>query len=296
MSKLTNTVKQLFSLKLCRKCSARLIRSSTSLNSFTQSHTDSRSNTPSHLDSSTSTQSVFQHIHKVLDTKSAILSKVSHYHFNGLGKAVRPRIVLAAAQAFNFDEDGRLRVSPDQLVVAMVAEMIHTASLVHDDIIDESLFRRGNPSVFSVWGQSKGAFTGDYILGAASVSLAKLRHNRVMRIMSQILEDLVQGEFMQLGTKSNEDERFNHYIEKSYRKTASLLANSCQAVAVLSGTTESKIKMAFEYGKNLGISFQLIDDSLDYLSSEKEMGKPTGADLKLGSGHRPRPLRSSRVP
>jgi len=178
----------------------------------------------------------------------------------------------------------------------MVAEMIHTASLVHDDIIDESLFRRGNPSVFSVWGQASGGYTGDYIIGSASVALTKLRHNRVMQIMSRILEDLVQGEFMQLGTKTNQDERFNHYIEKSYRKTASLIANSCQAAAVLSGTTEDKIQAGFNYGKNLGISFQLIDDALDYIASEKEMGKPTGADLTLGLATAPVLFASHQYP
>ncbi|XP_067932639.1 all trans-polyprenyl-diphosphate synthase PDSS1-like isoform X1 [Watersipora subatra] len=231
-----------------------------------------------------STADVFRNIQNVLNTDSALLRDISHYHFNGLGKAVRPTIILTAAQAFNYDSSrgSRWTATQEQLVVAMVAEMIHTASLVHDDIIDESLSRRGNPSAFARWGQLQGTITGDYIMSTASLHLSRLRHNRVMQLMSQILEDLVQGEFMQLGTKANEDERFNHYIEKSYRKTASLLANSCQAATVLANTTEDKIKLAYEYGKNLGILFQLVDDALDYESTEQDMGKPTGADLKLG--------------
>merc|ERR1719383_156883 len=105
---------------------------------------------------------------------------------------------------------------------------------------------------------------------------------RVVEIISQIIEDLVRGEFMQLGTNVDETLRFNHYLEKTYKKTASLLANSCKAVAVLSGCNEDLIESAYQYGRNLGLAFQLVDDMLDFVSTSEAMGKPTSADLNLG--------------
>uniref|UniRef100_A0A182Y7L8 Uncharacterized protein n=1 Tax=Anopheles stephensi TaxID=30069 RepID=A0A182Y7L8_ANOST len=97
-----------------------------------------------------------------------------------------------------------------------------------------------------------------------------------------VLTDLVQGEFMQLGSKETENERFAHYFTKTYRKTASLIANSLKAVAVLSGADEQMAELSFQYGRNLGLAFQFVDDLLDFVSSSEAMGKPAAADLKLG--------------
>ena len=98
----------------------------------------------------------------------------------------------------------------------------------------------------------------------------------------QVLLDLVQGEFMQMGSKEDENERFSHYIHKSFKKTASLIAYTCKAVALLSGANQGFQEAAFQYGRNLGIAFQLVDDLLDFVSSQAELGKPAAADLKLG--------------
>ncbi|XP_047491558.1 all trans-polyprenyl-diphosphate synthase PDSS1-like [Penaeus chinensis] len=160
--------------------------------------------------------------------------------------------------------------------------MIHTASLVHDDVIDASDTRRGKPSVNSLYGQRKAVMAGDYILSVASAMLARIRNEEVIVILSQVLSDLVQGEFMQLGSKENENERFAHYLKKSFKKTASLLAYSCKAVALLSGADEDLQEVAFQYGRNVGIAFQLLDDILDLVASSNEIGKPTVTDLKLG--------------
>jgi len=98
----------------------------------------------------------------------------------------------------------------------------------------------------------------------------------------QVLLDLVQGEFMQMGSKENESERFSHYIHKTFKKTASLIAYTCQAVVLLANANQSMQEAAFQYGKNLGIAFQLVDDMLDFIASQSDLGKPTAADLKLG--------------
>ncbi|KAJ8983749.1 hypothetical protein NQ317_017852 [Molorchus minor] len=169
-----------------------------------------------------------------------------------------------------------------QREVAMISEMIHTASLVHDDVIDQSEFRRGKPSVNVIWNHQKVTMAGDFILAVASMMIARLRNNDVTSVLSQVVTDLVQGEFMQLGSKETENERFAHYLTKTYRKTASLFANSLKAVGLLIGADEGIIDISYQYGRNLGLGFQLVDDLLDFVSSAEAMGKPTAADLKLG--------------
>lgn len=160
--------------------------------------------------------------------------------------------------------------------------MIHTATLVHDDVIDTSDTRRGKPSVNALYGQRKAIIGGDYILAKAGAMVARLNNDEVTQILAQVLEDLVQGEFMQMGANEGNSERFAHYIGKTFNKTASLLAYSCKGVAVLGGSDASLSEMAFQYGKHIGIAFQLIDDLLDFVSSTATMGKPAAADLQLG--------------
>ncbi|KAK3859078.1 hypothetical protein Pcinc_034771 [Petrolisthes cinctipes] len=128
---------------------------------------------------------------------------------------------------------------------------------------------------------------GDYILSVASTMLARIRNEEVLVVLSQVLADLVQGEFMQLGSKENENERFAHYLKKTFKKTASLLAYSCKAVAILSGADEDVQEVAFQYGRNIGIAFQLVDDQLDFVATSSQIGKPTGADLKMGMATAP---------
>uniref|UniRef100_A0A4W6DWE5 All trans-polyprenyl-diphosphate synthase PDSS1 n=2 Tax=Lates calcarifer TaxID=8187 RepID=A0A4W6DWE5_LATCA len=166
--------------------------------------------------------------------------------------------------------------------IAMISEMIHTASLVHDDVIDGSDKRRGKRTINEVWGERKAILAGDFILSAASMALARIGNNTVVKVLSQVIEDLVRGEFMQLGSKENENERFKHYLEKTFKKTASLIANSCKAVSILVNSDPEVHEIAYQYGKNVGIAFQLVDDVLDFTSGASQLGKPTAADLKLG--------------
>ncbi|KAH3705050.1 all trans-polyprenyl-diphosphate synthase PDSS1-like [Dreissena polymorpha] len=210
------------------------------------------------------------------------LLHVSEYYFDGQGKLFRPMLIMLMAKAANFHETQMDRLLASQEKIAMIAEMIHTASLMHDDVIDAADSRRGKPSINQVWGQRKAIIGGDFVMAMASIELARIRNEDVVSVVAQITEDLVRGEFMQLGSKEREEERFTHYLNKSFKKTASLLANSCKAVAILGQCDEGVEEVAFEYGKNIGISFQLIDDLLDFTSCDHVMGKPTAADLKLG--------------
>ncbi|KAG5882795.1 hypothetical protein JTB14_035625 [Gonioctena quinquepunctata] len=211
------------------------------------------------------------------------LYEIATYYFDGHGKALRPMVTILMAKAINhhmYKEKSGLLSS--QREVAMISEMIHTASLVHDDVIDQSDFRRGKPSVNVRWNHKKVTMAGDFILAVASMMIARLRNNEVTSVLSQVVTDLVQGEFMQLGSKETENERFAHYLTKTYRKTASLIANSVKSVALLAEADEESTEICYQYGRNLGLGFQLVDDLLDFVSSAEAMGKPTAADLKLG--------------
>ncbi|XP_030749964.1 decaprenyl-diphosphate synthase subunit 1 isoform X2 [Sitophilus oryzae] len=211
------------------------------------------------------------------------LYEIATYYFDGNGKAIRPMVAILMARAVNYhmykEKSGLLS---SQREVAMISEMIHTASLVHDDVIDQSDFRRGKPSVNVMWNHKKVTMAGDFILAVASMMIARLKNNDVTLVLSQVVSDLVQGEFMQLGSKETENERFAHYLTKTYRKTASLIANSVKSVSILAGADEQLSDLAYQYGRNMGLAFQLVDDLLDFVSSSAAMGKPTAADLKLG--------------
>jgi decaprenyl-diphosphate synthase subunit 1 len=211
------------------------------------------------------------------------LYEIATYYFDGHGKAIRPMVAILMARAINYhiykEKSGLLS---SQREVAMISEMIHTASLVHDDVIDQSDFRRGKPSVNVMWNHKKVTMAGDFILAMASIMIARLKNNDVTLVLSQVVTDLVQGEFMQLGSKETENERFAHYLTKTYRKTASLIANSVKSVTMLAGADEQLSDISYQYGRNLGLAFQLVDDLLDFVSSSAAMGKPTAADLKLG--------------
>jgi len=239
---------------------------------------------------------LYKDIQTELWTERPELEQIARYYFDGQGKAFRPMIVVLIARALNYHMTQKPDLLNKQKTVAMVTEMIHTASLVHDDVIDTADTRRGKPSVNVLWGQKKAILAGDYILSRASQMLAKLRDDEVILILSQVLLDLVQGEFMQMGSKEDENERFSHYIHKSFKKTASLIAYTCKAVAFQSGANQSFQEAAFQYGRNLGIAFQLVDDLLDFVSSQAELGKPAAADLRLGLATAPVLFASEKFP
>ncbi|XP_035509307.1 decaprenyl-diphosphate synthase subunit 1 [Morone saxatilis] len=227
-------------------------------------------------------QSLFDDIRKELFVSKDELKSLCDYYFDGKGKAIRPIIVILMARALNIHSNRAGDLLPGQRALAMISEMIHTASLVHDDVIDGSDKRRGKRTINDMWGERKAILAGDLILSAASVLLARIGNNAVVKVMSQVIEDLVRGEFMQLGSKENENERFKHYLEKTFKKTASLIANSCKAVSILVNSDPEVHEIAYQYGKNVGIAFQLVDDVLDFTSGASHLGKPTAADLKLG--------------
>lgn len=220
-----------------------------------------------------------------LELQASQLGEVARYYFDGSGKAVRPVIAVCLGMAALKTTGAATNpeVEAKQRQVALVSEMIHTASLLHDDILDRALTRRGKPSVNSNWDARKSTFAGDYILAVGSRLMAEIESEEVTVVLSQVLADLVQGEFQQLETKEDEgQERFEHYLTKSFNKTASLMAHSCQANALLAGVEQQLVRDAFLYGRNIGVAFQLVDDLLDFTASADQLGKPAAADLSLG--------------
>ncbi|XP_059219016.1 all trans-polyprenyl-diphosphate synthase PDSS1 [Stomoxys calcitrans] len=216
-------------------------------------------------------------------TTQAELNTIATYYIDGQGKALRPMVTMLMAKAVNYHLNKESRqLLNKQRKIAMFAEMVHSASLVHDDVIDQSDYRRGKPSVNALWNHKKVAMAGDYILSVGSIIISRLNNDEVTIVLSQNLRDLVQGEFMQLGSRETENERFAHYLTKTYRKTASLIANSLKATAVIADADEDLKELAFQYGRNVGLAFQLVDDMLDFVSSTETLGKPAAADLKLG--------------
>lgn len=184
------------------------------------------------------------------------------------------------------DADGIL---PSQRRLAEITELIHTASLLHDDVIDHSVSRRGAPSANLEFGNKMAVLAGDFLLGRASVALARLRHAEVIELLATVIANLVEGEFMQLKNTARDEtnpqwseDTLTYYLKKTYLKTASLISKSCRAAALLGGADAQTVDAAYNYGKNLGLAFQLVDDMLDYTRSEAELGKPAGADLELG--------------
>ncbi|CAK7227609.1 coq1 putative hexaprenyl diphosphate synthase [Sporothrix curviconia] len=187
------------------------------------------------------------------------------------------------------EEPSASEILPSQRRLAEITELIHTASLLHDDVIDHSESRRGAPSANLEFGNKMAVLAGDFLLGRASVALARLRNAEVVELLATVIANLVEGEFMQLkNTASDEkhpvwsEETLQYYLQKTYLKTASLISKSCRAAALLGGVDNATVEAAYLYGKNLGLAFQLVDDMLDYTRSAKELGKPAGADLELG--------------
>lgn len=180
-------------------------------------------------------------------------------------------------------------ILPSQRRLAEITELIHTASLLHDDVIDHSVARRGAPSANIEFGNKMAVLAGDFLLGRASVALARLRDPEVTELLATVIANLVEGEFMQLKNTARDEKNpvwtedtVTYYLQKTYLKSASLISKSCRAAAVLGGCHDGVVEASYQYGKNLGMAFQLVDDMLDYTVSSEELGKPGGADLELG--------------
>jgi all-trans-nonaprenyl-diphosphate synthase len=215
----------------------------------------------------------------LVGARHPILYAAAEHLFEGKGKSLRPAIVLLVSRATMSAQD----ITPRHRRLAEITEMIHTASLVHDDVIDMAELRRGIPTVNSNFGNRIAVLAGDFLFAQSSWYLANLDNLEVVKLLSKVITDFAEGEIRQSLTAFDSSLTLEDYLEKSFYKTASLIAGSSKAAGVLSGVNSSQAENLFNFGKHFGIAFQIVDDILDFTSSTETLGKPAGSDLKQGN-------------
>ena len=203
------------------------------------------------------------------------LAELLSYILSG-GKGIRPALTLLVGKFYRYDIE-RL------VLMATAIELLHTATLVHDDAIDNSSTRRGRPTINYLWGEDRAVLLGDYLFAKAGEFATATGNLRVIMLFSQTLRTISSGELAQTFDAFNREQTRDHYFERISCKTASLFATATESGATLSQAPEASIEILREYGYNLGIAFQIVDDVLDFTGTEKEMGKPTGSDLAQGT-------------
>jgi heptaprenyl diphosphate synthase len=214
-------------------------------------------------------------IEEALATRDEMLSEVSTHLLRAGGKRIRPALVILSSK---FPGVGLSRVIP----VAVAVEMIHTATLVHDDVVDNATLRRGRPTVNAMWSNQVSVLTGDYFFAKAFAILAETGNPRVVKIMADTVYEMSRGELAQLESYFKLDQTEADYYQRIAQKTGYLIAESCRLGGITAGVTEEEIQALYDYGMGLGLSFQIADDLLDFFGSAAQVGKPVCGDLKIG--------------
>lgn len=209
----------------------------------------------------------------VMQQHEALSGALEHL-LNSGGKRVRPAAALLAAGVYGAPRQGATSL-------AAAVEMLHTASLVHDDLIDGSLLRRGIPTLNAQWSPAATVLTGDYLFARAADLAAETDSVEVMRIFARTLITIVNGEINQMFRGRGHASR-DEYYRRIYAKTASLFASATQAGAVLGGAAPADVRAMQSYGREVGTAFQIVDDVLDFVGDESQIGKPVGSDLRQG--------------
>ncbi|MBF2065206.1 MAG: solanesyl diphosphate synthase [Calothrix sp. C42_A2020_038] len=215
----------------------------------------------------------------LVGTDHPILYAAAKHLFGAGGKRIRPAIVLLISRATMLQQDITIR----HRRLAEITEMIHTASLVHDDVVDESEYRRGVPTIHSLFGNRVAVLAGDFFFAQSSWHLANLDNLEVVKLLSQVLMDFAVGEIQQGLNHFDATISIDTYLQKSYYKTATLFANSAKAAGILSNVSAELAEHLYGYGRDLGLAFQIVDDIFDLTGSADKLGKPVGGDLKSGN-------------
>ncbi|MBD2463227.1 solanesyl diphosphate synthase [Oscillatoria sp. FACHB-1407] len=220
-----------------------------------------------------------ENLKQLVGARHPILYAAAEHLFGAGGKRLRPAIVLLVSRATMPTHEP----TPKHRRLAELTEMIHTASLVHDDIIDESELRRGVPTVHASFGNRVAVLAGDFLFAQASWYLANLDNLEVVKLLSEVIKDYAEGEIQQGLNRFDTNLSIDAYLEKTYYKTASLIANSSKSAGLLSGVSDELALDLYSYGRHLGLAFQIVDDILDFTGSSDALGKPAGSDLKSGN-------------
>jgi len=210
------------------------------------------------------------------DTVSDVsaITEIGEYLREGGGKRLRPALLLLAAKLFNYRGTGAVRLGA-------VVEIIHTATLVHDDIIDEAQTRRGRPAANTRWGNSKCVLAGDWLYMQSFKIAVQERNFRVLDTLIELTQQMVEGELLQM-EKLGKLITLEEHFDLIFRKTACLFSVCMRLGAILGGASPEQEEAAGSYGRNLGMAFQIVDDVLDLTASESVLGKPVASDLREG--------------
>jgi len=220
-------------------------------------------------------RAVDQLIINELSSDVVLINQMGHYIVGNGGKRLRPMLLLLVAKALDSLDDRHL-------ILAAVIEFIHTATLLHDDVVDDSELRRGKESANAVWGNAASVLVGDYLYSKTFEMMVRTGNMRVMEILSKTTTAIAEGEVLQLLNCNNPETTEAKYLEVISRKTAILFSAATRLGAVISGAQEDREECLSRYGLHLGTAFQLIDDALDYKASQEDLGKKLGDDLAEG--------------
>ncbi len=210
-----------------------------------------------------------------LKSDVALVNSVAHYIIGSGGKRLRPLLVLLAARACGYRGD-------QHVISAAVIEFIHTATLLHDDVVDDSALRRGQDTANSVFGNEASVLVGDFLYSRAFQMMVRIGQMRIMDVMADATNTIAEGEVLQLMNCNNPDATENDYLEVIYRKTAKLFEAGAQVGALLADQTRAMEAALADYGREVGLAFQLVDDALDYDANREVLGKNIGDDLAEG--------------
>lgn len=217
------------------------------------------------------------------------LSEQLSYVVKNSGKGIRPALTLLAGTFYKYNFNYLLPM-------AVSVELMHTATLVHDDAIDKSIVRRGQPTINQLWGEDTAILMGDYLFAKAGEFVADTNNIRAIKLFSQTLGIISSGELNQYITAFKLEQTREQYLQRISGKTASLFCLSTKSGAILSEAPEESVKTLKDYGYNLGIAFQIVDDVFDFISNEETLGKPVGSDLEQGTLTLPAMLLVERYP
>lgn len=204
-----------------------------------------------------------------------LINQIGHYIINSGGKRLRPMIVLLAARSLGYQGEQHINV-------AAIIEFIHTATLLHDDVVDESDMRRANETANAVWGNAASVLVGDFLYSRSFEMMVEIQRMAVMDILSHATNRIAEGEVLQLLNCNDPDTDENKYREVILRKTATLFEAGARLAAVIADRPQEEADALGAYGLHLGMAFQMIDDALDYGSSDEDIGKNLGDDLAEG--------------
>jgi octaprenyl-diphosphate synthase len=214
-------------------------------------------------------------IRQRLASQVALIDQIASYIVNAGGKRIRPRLVLLFSEALGFD-------GPERLELAAVVEFIHTATLLHDDVVDESALRRGRSTANAIFGNAASVLVGDFLYSRAFQMMVSVNRMRVLDVLADATNVIAEGEVLQLMNMNDPDLTVEAYLKVIRFKTAKLFEASARLGAVLAGASTHIEEACADYGRSLGTAFQLVDDLLDYEGNSDELGKNIGDDLREG--------------